>query len=129
MTVLSVLLIYTIQHITGTEFDWKVALIRVIAFSALLYPATYAAKEAGKHRRMENANRKSELDLASINPFIEILPETKKQEIKEKLVDKFFGNSNFDSEDSKKGDDEFSISGFEKLIKTLLPFINKQSGE
>lgn len=125
MTILSVLLIYTIWHITGTEFDWKVALIRVIAFSALLYPATYAAKEAGKHRRMENVNRKSELDLASINPFIEILPENKKQEIKEKLVDKFFGNSNFDGEDTKKGGDDFSISGFEKLIKTLLPFINK----
>jgi hypothetical protein len=126
MSILSILLIYTIWHLTGTEFDWKVALIRVIAFSALLYPATYAAKEAGKHRRMENINRKSELDLASINPFIEILPENKKQEIKEKLVDKFFGNDISDyGEDNKKDNDELSIGGFEKLIKALLPFIRK----
>ena len=50
----------------------------------------------------------------------------KKQEIKEKLVDKFFGNDNVDyGEDNKKSSDELSIGGFEKLIKALLPFIKK----
>ena len=94
MVVLIGLLIFTIYHITGGDFNWKVAIVRIVAFSALLYPATYAAKESGKHRRLENINRKLELDIASISPFIEILSDEKKQEIKEKMVEKFFGNNN-----------------------------------
>ena len=126
MVVLIGLLIWTIYHITGAEFNWKVAVVRIVAFSALLYPATYAAKESGKHRRLENLNRKYELDLASINPFIEILPEGKKQEIKEKMVEKFFGNNEgLDIKESKIKDDEVSVSAVEKLIKAFLPFFNK----
>jgi hypothetical protein len=126
MIVLIALLIWTIYHITGGEFNWKVAVVRIVAFSALLYPATYAAKESGKHRRLENLNRKYELDLASINPFIEILPEEKKQEIKEKMVEKFFGNNEgLDIKESRSKDDEVSISAVEKLVKVFLPFFNK----
>lgn len=124
MVLLTGLLIYTIYHITGGEFNWKVAIVRIVAFSALLYPATYASKESAKHRRLENVNRKSELDLASINPFIEILPEAKKQEIKEKMVEKFFGNNNgLDSNDKASNKEELSVGGFEKLIKALIPFL------
>jgi len=124
MVLLTGLLIYTIYHITGSTFNWQVTLVRVVAFSALLYPATYASKESAKHRRLENVNRKSELDLASINPFIEILPEVKKQEIKEKMVEKFFGNNNgLDTEDKSKNKEELSVGGFEKLLKALIPFL------
>lgn len=125
MIVLSGSLIYTIWQITGEQFEWEVSLVRVIAFSALLYPATYTAKEAAKHRRLENANRKSELDLASINAFIEILPDQKKQEIKEKLVDKFFGNRDAEEDLKRANEDELSVSGFEKLIKALTAFVKK----
>lgn len=125
MSILSILLIYTIWHITGAQFDWKVALIRIVAFSVLLYPASYAAKEAAKHRKLENINRKSELDLASIHPFIEILPEEKKQIIKEKLVYKFFGNVDYETDIKKYSEDELSVGGFEKLIKALIPLFRK----
>jgi hypothetical protein len=126
MVVLIGLLILAIYHITGGDFNWKVAIVRIVAFSALLYPATYAARESGKHRRLENLNRKYELDLASINPFIEILPEEKKQEIKEKMVEKFFGNNEgLDIKEVKTKDDEVSINAVEKLVKVFLPFLNK----
>ncbi len=124
MVVLTILLMYTIYHITGSSFNWQATLVRVVAFSSLLYPATYASKESAKHRRLENINRKYELDLASINPFIEILPEAKKQEIKEKMVEKFFGNNNgLDTEDKSKNKEELSVGGFEKLLKALIPFL------
>lgn len=124
MVVLIALLIWTIYHITGGDFNWKVAIVRIVAFSALLYPATYASKESGKHRRLENINRKSELDIASISPFIEILPDEKKQEIKEKMVEKFFGNNNgLDSNDKASNKEELSVGGFEKLLKALIPFL------
>jgi len=125
MVLLTGLLIFTIYHITGGDFNWKVAVVRVVAFSALLYPATYAAKEAGTHRRLENINRKLELDLASINPFIEILPESKKQAIKEKMVEKFFGNKDSEFESKVGSKEEISINVFEKLLNALLPFIKR----
>lgn len=91
MLILSGLLVYTIWDISGDTFDWTKSIIRILAAAALSYPATYAARESSKHRKLEILNRKAELELAAINPFIELLPETKKQEIKEKLVEKYFG--------------------------------------
>ena len=125
MSILSGLLIYTIWDIRhGENFDWIKSLIRVIAAAALSYPATYAAKESSKHRKLESFNRRNELELASIEPFIELLPEDKKQQIKSKLVEKYFGKNEIvnDSPDSKE---EFSVVGFEKIIKAILPIIKK----
>lgn len=125
MGILSGLLVYTIWDIShGENFDWIKSLIRVIAAAALSYPATYAAKESSKHRKLESFNRRNELELASIEPFIELLPEDKKQQIKSKLVEKYFGNNEIvnDSTDSKE---EVSVVGFEKIIKAILPILNK----
>lgn len=126
MLILSGLLIYTIWDISGDTFDWTKSLIRILAAAALSYPATYAARESSKHRRLEILNRKAELELAAINPFIELLPENKKQEIKEKLVEKYFGNhsSNIDNTDNQK-DDEVSINALDKILKTILSNIKK----
>lgn len=126
MLILSGLLIYTIWDISGDTFDWTKSLIRILAAAALSYPATYAARESSKHRRLEILNRKAELELAAINPFIELLPENKKQEIKEKLVEKYFGNhsTNIDNPDNQK-DDEVSINGLDKILRTILSNINK----
>jgi hypothetical protein len=110
----------------GENFDWTKSLIRILAAAALSYPATYAARESNKHRKLEVLNRKAELELTAINPFIELLPEQKKQAIKEKLVEKYFGNSGtlLNDLDSKKGED-ISIGSIERLIKILTPFIKK----
>lgn len=123
MTLLSGLLVWTIIDLAEQGFDWTKSLIRILGAAALSYPATYAAKESSKHRKLETINRTSELELASINPFIESLDDTKKQEIKVKLVEKYFGNSRSEIETSEK--EEVSISGFEKIIKTILPLIKK----
>ncbi len=126
MLILSGLLIYTIWDISGDTYDWTKSLIRILAAAALSYPATYAARESSKHRRLEILNRKAELELAAINPFIELLPENKKQEIKEKLVEKYFGNhsSIIDNTDNQK-DDEVSVSALDKILKTILSNIKK----
>lgn len=123
---LSAILIYTIWDISGDDFDWTKSLIRIIAAAALSYPATYAARESSKHRKLEILNRKAELELTAINPFIELLPEQKKQEIKEKLVEKYFGNhGTFLTELDDRKDQDVSIGTVERIIKTVLPFIKK----
>lgn len=119
MIILSILLIYSIWNISNPEYDWHKAIIRIISAAILIYPATYSARESSKHRRLENYNRKAELELAAINPFIEMLDETKKQAIKEKLVDKYFGNN--DSYKIEEGKMEnVSIDLLEKLFKLIV---------
>ena len=90
MFVLSGLLIYTIWDISSDTFDWTKSLVRILAAAALSYPATYAARESSKHRKLENLNRKAELELAAINPFIELLPEQKKTRNQRKASRKVF---------------------------------------
>ncbi|GGE22989.1 hypothetical protein [Psychroflexus salis] len=126
MLVLSGLLIYTIWDISGDSFDWTKSLIRILSAAALSYPATYAARESSKHRRLESLNRKAELELTAIGPFIELLPDEKKQEIKEKLVEKYFGNNhNSISDLDDKRDENVSIGTIERIVKTLIPFLKK----
>ena len=125
MITMSSLLIYAIWDVSGENYDWTKSLVRILAAAALSYPATYAARESSKHRKLEIINRKSELELTAIGPFIELFPEIKKQEIKEKLVEKFFGKSSSTLNENDGKDAEVSIGAVERLIKTLLPFIKK----
>lgn len=66
-----------------------------------------------------------ELELASIGPFIELLPEAKKEAIKEELVKKYFGQQVNIHSEKKDDNDEVSINGLEKILKAILPFIKK----
>jgi hypothetical protein len=125
MAILSGILIYTIWDISHGTFDWLKSIIRIVAAGILSYPATYAAQESSKHRKQENYNKRIELELASLNPFIEFLDETKKQLIKEKLVEKYFGNhNNIELKDDKK-DVDVPLSVFEKIMKSISSVINK----
>jgi hypothetical protein len=122
MVVMSTLLIWSIIDLSKGEFDIYKSLIRILAAAVLTYPAIYASRESNKHRILETQNRNLELELASIGPFIELLPEDKKQVIKEDLVKKYFGNQ-ISISDPK--DEDISINGLEKLLKTILPFVKK----
>jgi predicted nucleic acid-binding Zn-ribbon protein len=119
MSVFSGLLVWTIIDLSADGFVWTKSLIRLVAAAALSYPATYAARESSKHRKLETINRNAELELASINPFIEGLTDDKKQIIKEKLVEKYFGNNkNNDFLDTKEAEG-LSIPAFEKILSAL----------
>lgn len=122
MVVFSVILIYTIWDLNSENLEWQKALIRIIAAVSLSYPATYAARESSKHRSLENINRKAELELAAINPFIELLSDEKKQEIKEKLVEKYFGN---DVALNTSVDEDMSIASFERILNAIGKLKNK----
>jgi hypothetical protein len=102
------------------------SILRIVAAAVLSYPATYAARESSKHRKLENFNRKLELELSSIEAFIELLPEEKKQNIKEKLAEKYFGSTldAFDDTDLKS-DKEYSLQSIERIFKAIEPLIKK----
>lgn len=118
MTVFSGLLVWTIIDLSSDGFDWVKSVIRLVGAAALSYPATYAARESSKHRKLETLNRNAELELASINPFIDNLSDEKKQIIKEKLAEKYFGNNSSEYINEKENEG-LSISAFERLIKVI----------
>ena len=52
---------------------------------------TYCAKQASNHRNEERRNRKIELELASLNPYLKDLEENDQKKVKHSLVEKYFG--------------------------------------
>lgn len=69
---------------------WSVA-IRLLYAIAITAPAWYTARESARHRSNSDRARQTELELASIGPFIELLPEEKKVQIRESLTPIYFG--------------------------------------
>lgn len=72
------------------ENAWS-ALIRLIYALAITAPAWYAARESARHRTNSDRARQTELELASLGPFIELMPDEKKQQIREELTKQYFG--------------------------------------
>lgn len=71
---------------------WSVA-IRLLYAIAITAPAWYTARESARHRSNSDRARQTELELASIGPFIELLPEDKKVQIREQLTAHYFGKA------------------------------------
>lgn len=68
-------------------------LIRLLYAIVITTPAWYSARESARHRSNADRARLTELELASIGPFIELLPEEKKIEIRVALTSFYFGRS------------------------------------
>jgi len=74
------------------ENAWS-ALIRLLYAIAITTPAWYVAKESARHRNNADRARQTELELASLGPFIELMPDDRKSFIREDLIKTYFGNS------------------------------------
>lgn len=73
-----------------TENLWSV-IVRLLYALAITAPAWYTARESARHRTNADRARQTELELASIGPFIELMPDDKKIAIKEALTKAYFG--------------------------------------
>lgn len=122
MVIMVLIIGFTVFSNTTNGFDWKMSLFRLSAALVLAIPATYAATESSKHRNAEYRNRQAELELASIDPFLEKMPEATKNDLKAKLTEKFFGNSKLDEVSSK----EVSSSSLFDLIKITIENLTKK---
>lgn len=98
------------------KFDLWLAIFRFAVGFALLVPGVYAARESTKHRSLENRNRKSELELASIDNYLDSLPKDKRDEIKSELSVKYFGN---DDEEDRNENEVTSKSLIDLLMAAI----------
>lgn len=106
------------------DYEWHTSLLRILAGFLIIYPAQYSAWQSKIHRDQEIYNKKMELDLASIDPFIAPFDEKKKQEIKEKLVDRYFNPTT----PSQKSETEISITVYEKILNPIINLIKSIKG-
>ncbi|NIC36493.1 hypothetical protein HBJ58_07370 [Halomonas desiderata] len=77
-------------HGTFDDFNPGVFLARfgvVLTFAAL---AGYSARQADKHHKVERRNRRVELELASIDPFLAELPDDERNQVKAVVADRLF---------------------------------------
>lgn len=72
------------------ETPWFL-LSRFATALAVALPALYTARESARHRTNADRARQRELELTTLGPFIELLPDLKKQEIRDRLTDRYFG--------------------------------------
>lgn len=73
-----------------TESLWAIA-VRLLYAIAITAPAWYTARESARHRTNSDRARQTELELASLGPFIELLPPDKKIAIREEMTKLYFG--------------------------------------
>lgn len=111
-----------IHSLIVKDVDWKLFGFRLGTTLILAVPALYAAQESAKHREREKLNRKLHLELSAIDAYLELLPVEKRQEIKAKLTERFFGQP----EASEKDEPVTKHELFELLSKIIKGYTNSK---
>jgi len=105
--------------------NWPEVIATTSLTLVLLGTGGYAARQSGIHRETEQHMRWFALEVKAIDPFLASLPEEKRDELKNQLTQKLFGQNRVTS-----GGKEGSIdpSAF-KLITDGLQSVLKASGK
>lgn len=101
--------VYAFVITTNSETTWIKLIAKIFATSTIVTGAAYAARQASKQEEREKYARQIEMELVSIDPFIESLNVEQKEKIKEELAFKIFGNEEMlGFSPTKKDANEFS---------------------
>lgn len=93
--VLSNYVVHLVTVFNGTDYietPWTI-LTRFLTALVISLPAFYTARESARHRTNADRARQRELELSTLGPFIELLPVETKTIIRDRLTDRYFGNS------------------------------------
>jgi hypothetical protein len=97
--------------------DWHTTIGR-IPFSIILFvPAFYLARESNKHRNTEVLNRRRELILSTIDPYLALLDGERAQQIKLDIAKGIFSEGNLSTTDASKDEMGNLIAQITNLIK------------
>jgi hypothetical protein len=88
---MAALTFYKFYHEPVTPDNTLAIAVRLLYALAIAAPAFYTARESARHRTNADRARQTELELASLGPFIELLDEKDKHEIRKSLISTYFG--------------------------------------
>lgn len=76
----------------AAESPWSLA-TRFLTALVVALPAIYTARESARHRTNADRATQRELELTTLGPFIELMPDDAKSAIRDRLTDRYFGNA------------------------------------
>jgi len=82
---------YAFKATLQTDFTWSLFTGRIFVATTIGILAAYAARQADRHEEVERRNKRMELELKSIDPYLVGLPEDIKQKLKASLAERLFG--------------------------------------
>ncbi|MCP3177444.1 hypothetical protein MJO47_10065 [Desulfuromonas sp. KJ2020] len=99
-------------------FDWKNIAGRSFFSLILFIPGFYLARESTSHRSNEILNRRRELILSTIDPYLALLDKVKAEQIKTELAKNIFSEGNVALEDNSL-DASNLFAQFSNLVKLI----------
>ena len=78
------------KNLENYQLDWRLTIGRAPFSLSLFVPAFYLARESGKHRNTEILNRRRELILSTIDPYLALFDPIKAEEIKSNIANGIF---------------------------------------
>lgn len=110
------LIYFAVTHLVSVT-EWTILVPRFLVAASFIALASYAGIQAERHRRSETQNRRLELGIASIDPFLSSLTAQERDKLKETLVSKLFDQP--DDGEVKSGVPEINIDILERLKKVF----------
>lgn len=84
---------YKFYHESVNVTNTLAIAVRLLYALVIAAPAFYTARESARHRTNADRARQTELELASLGPFIELMSKDDKEEIRKSLIPTYFGRS------------------------------------
>lgn len=97
----------------------KFTILKYVVSAILMGAATYTGKQASNLRKDEVYYRKQELELSSIDVYLENMQPENKEEIKKELSSKLFGQAQNTYTNKYEEKKEFSVEDIVKILETL----------
>lgn len=112
---------YIVDHFVDENYKespWTIA-TRILTALVVAIPAFYTAVESARHRTNSDRAKQRELELATLGPYIELLPSEVKSVVRERLTERYFGGS----VEEHKVKSPIDLDGIIKLIETVVKSI------
>lgn len=107
------------------SLDWGRFTRRIVATTAFLVAAGFCALQAARHQAHERSNRRLQLAVTALDPYLANLPEEMRHVVKERMADHIFAGPDSEENDSNSESNPFAKSQVE-LIAELLKALNKK---
>lgn len=119
---------FTAINLEGSAWNWIDVARRLLFAATVGALATYAASQTSRYQTAERKNRKLELELRALGPFLEPVAPEERQKFRLKIAEVFFGKEE-SSQLDKAGPAtalHASADTLEKLLDLLKAYIEKK---
>lgn len=106
------------------NLGWELMIFRLSVGLPLVGLAWYCGRESSRHRTNEERNRRIELELAALSPFLHQLPKDKAEAIRETLTTKYFG-ADSDVHPGQGGGAQETIRALLKQLEPLMDILKR----